>query len=201
MFQATRRRLAIWYTAVTAVLLLVFASGVYLYVRSTLIERIDDTLNHVVEVVERCLTTSRCASTLVIESINRNLSEFQLNVETSFANNADVVEDDHIDLEWFSPTGELIWSTLSEPLNIPIHLNRMGETVRVVRGSGVVGGWGDKGTRGMGGQGGQGGDKGDKEKFLPCLPPLPCPPIPPPPLLPRCCCGKLRNGWKSDGRC
>jgi len=53
MFQATRRRL-IWYTAVTAVLLL-FASGVYVYVRSTLIERIDDTLNHVVEVVERSL--------------------------------------------------------------------------------------------------------------------------------------------------
>ena len=55
MFQATRRRLAIWYTAVTAVLLLLFASGVYLYVRSTLIERIDDTLNHVVEIVERSL--------------------------------------------------------------------------------------------------------------------------------------------------
>jgi len=40
---------------VTAVLLLLFASGVYVYVRSTLIERIDDTLNHVVEVVERSL--------------------------------------------------------------------------------------------------------------------------------------------------
>jgi two-component system, OmpR family, manganese sensing sensor histidine kinase len=55
MFQATRRRLAIWYTAVTAVLLLLFASAVYLYVRSTLIERVDDTLNHVVEIVERSL--------------------------------------------------------------------------------------------------------------------------------------------------
>ena len=32
MFQATRRRLALWYTAVTAVLLLLFASGFYLYV-------------------------------------------------------------------------------------------------------------------------------------------------------------------------
>ncbi|GAX42870.1 integral membrane sensor signal transduction histidine kinase [Tolypothrix sp. NIES-4075] len=175
MFQATRRRLALWYTAVTAVLLLVFASGVYLYVRSTLIERIDDTLNHVVEVVERCLTTSRCASTLVIESINPNLSEFRFNVPAGFANNADTVEDDHIDLEWFNPTGELIWSTLSEPLNIPIHVNRMGETVRVVRGVG---------DRGSGGQGGRLGDKetrrqGDKENnsFSPS-PPLPIPPSP-----------------------
>lgn len=124
MFQATRRRLALWYTAVTAVLLLLFASGVYLYVRSTLIERIDDTLNHVVEIVGR---------SLVIESINSDVDKFRINVEASFRNNADTVEDDHIDLEWFSPTGELLWSTLSEPLNIPIHFNPAGETVRVVK--------------------------------------------------------------------
>ncbi|MEH2348616.1 MAG: ATP-binding protein [Nostoc sp.] len=134
MFQATRRRLAIWYTAVTAVLLLLFASGVYLYVRGTLIERIDDTLNHVVEIVERCLTTSRCASTLIFEPIDADADKFRINVEASFHDNTDPVEDDHIDLEWFSPTGKLIWSTLSEPLNIPIHANRTGETVRVVRG-------------------------------------------------------------------
>ncbi|MEH2419440.1 MAG: HAMP domain-containing sensor histidine kinase [Nostoc sp.] len=134
MFQATRRRLAIWYTAVTAVLLLLFASGVYLYVRSTLIERIDDTLNHVVEIVERCLTTSRCASTLIFEPINADVDKFRINVEASFRDNTDTVEDDHIDLEWFSPNGELLWSTLSEPLNIPIHANRTGETVRVVKG-------------------------------------------------------------------
>lgn len=133
MFQATRRRLALWYTAVTAVLLLVFAIGVYLYVRSTLIERVDDTLNHVVEVIERCLTQAPCASGLVIESVNPTLSEFRINVEASFPNNSNTVEDDHIDLEWFSPNGELLWSTLSEPLDIPIHPNRMGETVRVVR--------------------------------------------------------------------
>ncbi|MBD6617595.1 sensor histidine kinase [Komarekiella sp. 'clone 1'] len=124
MFQATRRRLALWYTAVTAVLLLLFASGVYLYVRSTLVERIDDTLNHVVEIVER---------SLVIESINSDADKSRINVEASFRNNADTVEDDHIDLEWFSPTGELLWSTLSEPLNIPIHANRTGETVRVIK--------------------------------------------------------------------
>jgi OmpR-family two-component system manganese-sensing sensor histidine kinase len=134
MFQATRRRLAIWYTAVTAVLLLLFASGVYLYVRSTLIERIDDTLNHVVEIVERCLTTTRCASTLIFEPINADADKFRINVEASFHDNTDTVEDDHIDLEWFTPTGKLLWSTLSEPLNIPIRANRTGETVRVVKG-------------------------------------------------------------------
>ncbi|MGF2038637.1 MAG: HAMP domain-containing sensor histidine kinase [Nostoc sp. CmiVER01] len=135
MFQATRRRLAIWYTAVTAVLLLLFASGVYLYVRSTLIERIDDTLNHVVEIVERCLTTSPCASKLIFEPINADADKFRINnLEASFRDNNDTVEDDHIDLEWFGPTGELLWSTLSEPLNIPIHANRTGETVRVVKG-------------------------------------------------------------------
>ncbi|MFM7372241.1 MAG: histidine kinase dimerization/phospho-acceptor domain-containing protein, partial [Sphaerospermopsis kisseleviana] len=129
MFQATRRRLALWYTAVTAILLLLFATGVYLYVRSTLIERIDDTLNHVVEVVER---------SLVIEPVNFPLDELRVNVEASFRNNADTAEDDHIDLEWFSPTGELRWSTFSEALNIPIHSNT-GETVRLVG----MGGWGD----------------------------------------------------------
>ncbi len=127
MFQATRRRLALWYTAITAVLLLLFASGVYLYVRSTLIERIDDTLNHVVEVVER---------SLVIESVslgNSKYNQLRVNPEASFRNNADSVEDDHIDLEWFSPNGKLLWSTFSEPLDIPIHANRDGETVRVIR--------------------------------------------------------------------
>ena len=127
MFQTTRRRLAIWYTAVTAVLLLVFATGFYFYVRNTLIDRIDDTLNHVVEVVER---------TLVIEPRNPHTigdkTKSQVNIQASFRDSTDAVEDDHIDLEWFSPTGELLWSTLSEPLNIPIHANRMGETVWVI---------------------------------------------------------------------
>ncbi len=128
MFQTTRRRLAIWYTAVTAVLLLVFATGFYFYVRNTLIDRIDDTLNHVVEVVER---------TLVIEPLSNptigDRTKSQVNIQASFRDSTDAVEDDHIDLEWFSPTGELLWSTLSEPLNIPIHANRMGETVWVDR--------------------------------------------------------------------
>lgn len=124
MFQATRRRLALWYTSVTAVLLLLFASGVYLYVRSTLIERIDDTLNHVVEVVER---------SLVIEPVKSDFGKSHINIDATFRDNTDTAEDDHIDLEWFSPTGELLWSTLAQPLNIPLHPNRTGETVKVVR--------------------------------------------------------------------
>lgn len=122
MFQATRRRLALWYTIVTAVLLLLFASGMYIYVRTTLIERVDDTLNHVVEVVLR---------SLVIEPVDANHTLFRVNVEASFRNNADTVEDDHIDLEWFSPNGEILWSTFFTPLDIPLHPNLSGTTVRL----------------------------------------------------------------------
>jgi len=126
VFQTTRRRLAIWYTAVTAVLLLLFATGVYLYVRSTLIERVDDNLNHVVEVVVR---------SLVIDSAGATDRKYRVNIEASFRDNEDTVEDDRIDLEWFSPTGELLWSTFLSPLNVAIHANRTGETVRVFRGT------------------------------------------------------------------
>ncbi|MDB9460552.1 HAMP domain-containing sensor histidine kinase [Dolichospermum circinale CS-545/17] len=130
LFQATRRRLAIWYTAITAILLLLFASGVYLYVHSTLIERVDDTLYHVVEVVER---------SLVIEATKIQPNQLRVNVKSSFPNNAENAEDDRIDLEWFSPNGELLWSTFSEILNIPIHPNLKGETVQVAS----KGGWGE----------------------------------------------------------
>jgi len=131
MFQETRQRLALWYTTVTAVLLLVFASGFYVYVRSTLIERIDDTLSHVAEVVQR---------SLVIEPrYDLPNHPLQLNLEASFRDNARSVEDDHIDLEWFSPAGELLWSTLVETNpdgtalsnNIPLHPNPDGETVHL----------------------------------------------------------------------
>jgi two-component system, OmpR family, manganese sensing sensor histidine kinase len=121
MFQATRRRLAIWYAALTAVLLLVFATGFYVYVRSTLIDRIDDTLKHVVEVVERSLAIDEDPDT----------GQYTVNVVASFRNNVKTVEDDHIDLEWFSSTGELLWSTLWEPLEIPLHPKKNGETVQL----------------------------------------------------------------------
>jgi two-component system, OmpR family, manganese sensing sensor histidine kinase len=115
MFQATRRRLAIWYTAVTAVLLLLFATAVYLYVRQTLIERVDDTLNHVVEVVERSLTIE--------------LLQGSSTLGVPLRANAERLEDDRIDLEWFSATGVPIWSTFATPLDIPLKPNRNGETV------------------------------------------------------------------------
>jgi len=113
MFQTTRRRLALWYTTVTAVLLLLFASGVYIYVRSTLVERVDDTLNHVIEIVER---------SLIIEGES-------VNIEASFRNSEEASEDDRIDLEWFSPEGNLEWTTFAKPHSVPLHVNPKGETV------------------------------------------------------------------------
>ncbi|MGB5974573.1 MAG: ATP-binding protein, partial [Nodosilinea sp.] len=131
MFQATRRRLALWYTAVTAVLLLLFASGFYLYVRTTLVERVDDTLNHVVEIVERSLVIEPAVGQeRIFASVDGGGPPLRVNVEASFRNNARAVEDDHIDLEWFGSDGHLLWSTLSEVLPIPLHVNPAGETVR-----------------------------------------------------------------------
>jgi two-component system, OmpR family, manganese sensing sensor histidine kinase len=124
MFQQTRRRLALWYTAVTAILLLIFASGFYLYVRETLIERVDDTLHHVVEVVERSLT-------VVPSAEKESPLRYEINVDASFRSNAVAVEDDRIEIEWFSPTGNLLWSTFSEPLAVPIHVLLDGETVKI----------------------------------------------------------------------
>jgi two-component system, OmpR family, manganese sensing sensor histidine kinase len=111
MFQTTRRRLALWYTTVTAILLLLFATGVYFYVRSTLIERIDDTLEHVVEVVSR---------SIVIEPVEPKSRILKVNIESSFRDNFLEQEDDHIDLEWFSPRGSLQWSTLESPIAAPL---------------------------------------------------------------------------------
>ena len=85
MFQATRRRLALWYTLVTALLLILFATGIYFYVRQTLVERIDDTLKHVIEVVNRSLVIQPIAA-----------GRYRLNVEASFQENSGAVEDDHI---------------------------------------------------------------------------------------------------------
>lgn len=124
MFQATRRRLALWYTAVTATLLVIFASGMYFYVRFTLIDRVDDTLSHVVEVVQR---------SLVIEPVNLHSEggPLRVNVEASLRDGTATGEDDHIDLEWFSPTGELLWSTLTEPLQIPLSFMDSARTVHL----------------------------------------------------------------------
>ncbi len=125
MFQTTRRRLALWYATVTAILLLLFATGVYFYVKSTLIERIDDTLKHVVEVVER---------SLIVQPVATEDDGDRLNIEASFRQKTETVEDDHIDLEWFSPEGKLVWSTFSDPLSHPLQKNRPVETVHLSSG-------------------------------------------------------------------
>ena len=124
MFQTTRRRLAIWYTTVTAIVLLIFAIGMYIYVRNTLIERIDDTLNHVVEVVSRSIAIDKIEAPGAI-------GQFQINVGASFQDDSDRLDDDRIDLELFNIGGELLWSTLREPLNLPVWIDLDGETVRV----------------------------------------------------------------------
>ncbi|MGV2830258.1 sensor histidine kinase [Myxosarcina sp. GI1(2024)] len=122
LFRSTRLRLALWYAAVTAILLLLFATGVYFYVRNTLIDRIDDTLKHVIEVVDR---------SLVIQPLAATRGSYAINVDASFSHNVDVVEDDRIELEWFNTKKELLWSTFEEPIDYPLHPNRKAETVHL----------------------------------------------------------------------
>jgi two-component system, OmpR family, manganese sensing sensor histidine kinase len=124
MFQTTRRRLAIWYTTVTAIVLLVFAIGMYVYVRGTLIERIDDTLNHVVEVVSRSISIDKIY-------LPGTSNQFEINVAASFKDDSDRLDDDRIDLELFNASEKLLWSTLREPLHLPVWIDLDGETVRV----------------------------------------------------------------------
>jgi OmpR-family two-component system manganese-sensing sensor histidine kinase len=120
LFQSTRRRLALWYTTVTAILLLLFATGVYFYVRNTLVDRIDDTLKHVVEVVDR---------SLVIQPLAETKGRYGVNVDASFNRNASSLDGDRIDLEWFDPQKKLLWSTFEQPIDYPLHPDRSGETV------------------------------------------------------------------------
>ncbi|MEL6813531.1 MAG: HAMP domain-containing sensor histidine kinase [Cyanobacteria bacterium J06598_3] len=134
MFQTTRRRLALWYTTVTAVLLLLFASGVYVYVRSTLVERVDDTLNHVIEIVERSLIIEpniepTASNGRMLTATGITHPPLRVNIEASFRNNDEASEDDRIDLEWFSPEGTLQWTTFANSRNIPLHVNPKGETI------------------------------------------------------------------------
>lgn len=127
MFQATRRRLALWYATVTAILLVLFAASVYLYVRITLIDRVDDTLKHVIEVVER---------SLVIETTQggknpKNPPGVTIDIAASFrwSETTRNFNEDRIDLEWFSPTGELLWTTWDRILEIPLDFSPSGHTV------------------------------------------------------------------------
>jgi len=122
MFQTTRRRLALWYTVVTAVLLLLFATGIYLYVLTLTIERVDDTLKHAIQVVERYL---------VIEKVDPQEGKYRVNLEASFRNNNDPIDDDRVDVEWFSASGELLWSTFDDPANLPLKLHPRAQTVHL----------------------------------------------------------------------
>lgn len=125
MFQTTRRRLALLYTSITAILLILFAFGIYAYVYKTLIDRIDDTLKHVVEIIE---------PSLIIEKVGINEGKYRVNVDASFYPNfssTNQLENDHIDLEWFSPNGKLLWQTLNEPLSIPLSYHLGGKTIRI----------------------------------------------------------------------
>jgi two-component system, OmpR family, manganese sensing sensor histidine kinase len=98
VFQSMRRRLALWYAIVTAILLIVFATGFYLYVQTTLIDRIDDTIDHVAEVIERSL-------------IRSNLIDLESDFGSNFSANAQAIDADHIDIDWFSPSGKILWTT------------------------------------------------------------------------------------------
>ncbi len=122
MFQATRRRLALWYALVTAVLLIAFATGMYFYVRHTLVERIDDTLKHTVEVVERLLA---------IDDLPAGQGGDRVNITATFRNNTAVTDEDRIELEWFDPNGQLLWTTFSVPPGIPLQFDRHAKTVRL----------------------------------------------------------------------
>jgi len=98
VFQSMRRRLALWYAIVTAILLIVFATGFYLYVQTTLIDRIDDTIDHVAEVIERSL-------------IRSNLIDLESDFSDNFSVNTESIDADHIDIDWFSSSGEILWTT------------------------------------------------------------------------------------------
>jgi len=125
MFQATRRWLALWYTVVTGVFLLLFAGSFYWYVQSTLIERVDDTLGHVVEIVER---------SLVVDESLLDPQRARHSLEASFRDDPSTLEDDHIDLEWFSPQGSLIWSTVPGGIPAPLLTEGSLHTARIAPG-------------------------------------------------------------------
>jgi len=123
LITATRWRLALWYSLVTGILLVVFALGVYWYVQDTLVDRVDDTLNHVVEVLQGSLLRQ---PTLLQELGTVPPPPWD-----------PALDEDHIDLEWFDLDGHLLWSTLNNPLGIPLQLNWLAQTVDLASGARV----------------------------------------------------------------
>lgn len=121
----TRLRLLVSYMAVTAALMALFAFGFYTYVRGTLIERVDDTLDHVVELVERSLVVGQDAD-----------GTPRVDLEHAFASGDDdpTIEMDLIYLEWFTPTGQPLKSTAVFRRPVPLVRGRLHETVEVAPG-------------------------------------------------------------------
>lgn len=138
-FLATRRRLALWYAIATAVLLLLVACGFYSYARATLIERVDDTIDHAIELVVRSLVveTAELRDLAAPPGLQSQIqvARLRVNLEASFRDNSGTVwtdvEDDRIDLEWFSPRGELLWTSFDPPLPLPLKVDRHGTTVHI----------------------------------------------------------------------
>ncbi len=144
MFQATRRRLALWYTVVTAVLLLLVASGFYFYVRHTLIDRVDDTLKHVVEVLERSILLDETHPPGEIitgfsgsEGSQETTSDPATDSLPPWTTATAHLDDDHIDIDWFSAEGVLRWSTSLQTSEIPLHFQSLHQTVYLLSGYGL----------------------------------------------------------------
>ncbi len=104
-FRAARLRLALWYGLITALLLVLFATGFYAYVRLTLVERIDDTIAHVAEVLER--------------SMQNDPQGWPRGLRTTEVDNR--LEDDRIEVEWFDADGQPVFQTLPALSQIPLH--------------------------------------------------------------------------------
>jgi two-component system, OmpR family, manganese sensing sensor histidine kinase len=121
----TRLRLVVSYVAVTAAIVLLFAGGFYSYVRWTLIERVDDTLKHVTQVVERSLVVKMGA--------NHRLS---IDLDRAFASGQDdpAIERDLIYLEWFDAFTKPIKSTALFRHPVPLERGYIHATVEVAPG-------------------------------------------------------------------
>ncbi|PLS67706.1 MAG: two-component sensor histidine kinase, partial [Cyanobacteria bacterium M5B4] len=70
MFQEIRLRLTLWYVIVTGVLLLSSALVFFTYVRYTLIDRVDDTISHVAEVLERSIVPDATTKKILFATVS-----------------------------------------------------------------------------------------------------------------------------------
>lgn len=84
-----------------------------------------------VEIVE-CFLVIEFIIEFIFNFFIGNSENFCVNLEVSFRDNVNIVEDDYIDIEWFSFIGELFWLIFFEFFNIFIYLNCIGEIVRII---------------------------------------------------------------------